>query len=222
MTISKLSASSDFQGPLTGTNNPDEISWMRRRRPIAIRFHKFKQSTDPHEHYHSQMQLFLPFNKETELFPEDARRCKDKYLQEQEKINFVKEKVMPHCKRVEDAREMAEKLVANDIGDILDPENEVEEAESAMEGTTQHPAYAAFNPEAMYTEDRLSVRTEKYSKIVLDTEDELLRKIRTLDAEQRAVFHIGTRYDRDYKKAEKVSAKGKNPSWPTPPCWSTV
>ena len=202
---------------LTGTTNPDEISWMRRRLPKAIRFHKFKQSTNPHEHYHSQMQLFLPFDTETDLLPEDASGCKEMYLQNLEKINFVKGKVLPHCKQVEDAREMAEKLIANDTGDTLDPQNEVEEAESAMEGTTQHPDYAAFNPEAMYTEDRMSVKTEKYSKIVLDTEDVLLRKIRTLDAEQRAVFHIGIKYGRDYKKAEKISARGKNPSWPTPP-----
>ena len=78
--------------PLNGTTNSDEISWMRKRLPKAIRFHKFKQSTNPHEHYHSEMQLFLPFDKEINLFPEDARRCKKMYLRNQKKLTLSKGK----------------------------------------------------------------------------------------------------------------------------------
>ena len=33
---------------------------MRRRKPLVLRFHKFKQTTEPHQFYFSQLRLYHP------------------------------------------------------------------------------------------------------------------------------------------------------------------
>ena len=62
--------------PVLDITDSDNIQWMKRRSPIVLRFHKFKVRTEPHQHYYSEMQLFLPFSQEGELFPEDVDQCR--------------------------------------------------------------------------------------------------------------------------------------------------
>ena len=118
--------------PLGDTETPGEFKYMTRRRPKVIRYHHFKKTKEPHEHYFAEMQLFLPFDREENLFPEDFDQCKRLYNENEEKIEFIKRKVMPFTKKVELGREMAEAVV-HDIGADLDPENQVENDENAME-----------------------------------------------------------------------------------------
>ena len=33
---------------------------MRLRKPLVLRFHKFKQTTEPHQYYFSQLRLYHP------------------------------------------------------------------------------------------------------------------------------------------------------------------
>ena len=54
--------------PIEGT---DGTQWMKLRRPLALRLHKFKKRENAHEYYYSEMQLYLPFGNKNELFPDD-------------------------------------------------------------------------------------------------------------------------------------------------------
>ena len=197
--------------PLGDTDNPEGFTFMKRRRPRVIRIHKVKQITQPHEYYYSEMQLFLPFDKEDDLFPDDADACERKYNQNIEKIDFIRSKVMPFAKKVEAAREMAEAVV-DDIAEDYDPENEVEKDKSALEGARPHPDYDVKNPEGMYNDPKEFIAKDSFRKIELDGDDELCRKIRSLDPEQRSAFDLIVQYARDSVKAKK----GKN-SFPVAP-----
>ena len=64
--------------------------WMRLRRPLALRLHKFKQKENAHEYYYSEMQLYLPFEKEDDLFPDDLELCRKKYEENLPFINNIK------------------------------------------------------------------------------------------------------------------------------------
>ena len=197
--------------PLGDTETPGEFKYMTRRRPKVIRRHHFKKTTEPHEHYFAEMQLFLPFDREENLFPEDFDQCKRLYSENEEKIEFIKRKVMPFTKKVELGREMVEAVV-DDIGADLDPENQVENDENAMEGPLPHPDFGVRDPEGMYDDPKPSTSKDNYRKIELDLNDELHRKIRSLDPEQREAFDLIVKYARDSEKAKK----GKN-SYPTAP-----
>ena len=197
--------------PLGDTDNPEGFTFMKRRRARVIRIHKVKQITQPHEYYYSEMQLFLPFDKEDDLFPDDLVACRNKYNQNIEKIDFIRSKVMPFAKKVEAAREMAEAVI-DDIADDLDPENEVENDESALEGAQPHPDYDVMNPEGMYNDPKEFISKDSFRKIELDDDDLLGAKIRSLDPDQRSAFDLIVKYARDSVKAKK----GKN-SFPVAP-----
>ena len=47
---------------------PNGNNWMQLRRPLALRLHKLKQSTNPHEYYYSELQLYTPFVDEDHNF----------------------------------------------------------------------------------------------------------------------------------------------------------
>ena len=60
--------------------------WMKLRRPLVIRFHKYKQKENPHEFYYSELQKYLPFREEEkELGLDNLTECKDIYEEKQEK-----------------------------------------------------------------------------------------------------------------------------------------
>ena len=57
---------------------------MKLRRPLVIRFHKYKQKENPHEFYYSELQKYLPFREEeTELGLDNLTECKDIYEKKQ-------------------------------------------------------------------------------------------------------------------------------------------
>ena len=197
--------------PLDDTETPGEFKYMTRRIPKTIRYHHFKKMTEPHEHDFSEMQLFLPFDKEDNLFPDDADQCRRLYIENEEKIDFIKRKVMPFTKKVEIGREKAEAMV-HDIGADVDGENEMENDKNAIDGTLPHPDFGIKDPEGMYDDPKASISKDNFRKIELDTNDELNKKIRSLDPEQRYAFDLIVKYARDSVKAKK----GKN-SFPTAP-----
>ena len=198
--------------PLGDTDDPEGFTFMKRRAPRVIRIHKVKQQTQAHEYHYSEMQLFLPFDKEEDLFPDDPVACMKKYMQNLDQIEFIRSKVMPFAKKVEAGREMAQAVI-DDIADDLDPENQLENDESALEGAKPHPDYDVIEPEGMYNNPKEFIAKESFRKIELDNDDELHGKIRSLDPEQRAAFDLIAKYARDSVKANK----GKN-AFPTAPC----
>ena len=128
-------------------------------------------------------------------------------MRNEKQIEYIRRKVMPFTKKVVAGREMAEAIVG-DIGDDLDPENQLENDQSAMEGVQPHPDYDVRHPERISSDPTAFIPKDNYRKIQLDTTDELDRKIRSLDPEQRVAFDTIVKWARDYVKAKK----GKNPT----------
>jgi len=121
--------------------------WMQPRKPLALRMHKHKKGENPHEYCYSEMQLYLPFRTESELFPDDERACIDRYMGEKDEILKIKGQVMKHLTEVQEERERAEEIHANEVGDILDPANEQENEDAITENIDQsHPELYVLDP----------------------------------------------------------------------------
>ena len=88
---------------LEGESLPGESNFMRLRRPIALRYHKFKQTTEPHEFFFSEMELFRPFRKDSELFPDDFDKCEDLFSLNEHGMQYVKVRVMEYLQLVQDS-----------------------------------------------------------------------------------------------------------------------
>ena len=197
---------------------PNELKWMKQRKPRVIRFHIFKRTKDPNQFYYSEMQLYLPHQNEEELFPDDFEKCLKKYLENEEKIQYVKKKVMPHFEQVVELREKAEEFLSN-IGDELDANKEQQEEECAAEGVREHPDLAVLDPTGTLNEEpTISAGDKTFRKIELETNDRLFEKIRSLDPDQKKVFDIGLAYAKDFIKASKK----KENKWPDPPLLAVI
>ena len=49
---------------------------MRLRKPLVLRFHKFKQTTDPHQFYFSQLRLYHPHSvTDLNIWEQDFDKC---------------------------------------------------------------------------------------------------------------------------------------------------
>ena len=73
--------------------------WMKLRRTLVIRFHKFKQKENPHEFYYSEMQKYLPFREEeTELGLDSLAECKAIYDKNKNKIIKTRENLLHNFK----------------------------------------------------------------------------------------------------------------------------
>ena len=60
---------------------PGEPRYMRLRAARVVRLHKLSREKTPHEYYFSELQLYMPFEKEEELEPQSLEKCKGKYEQ---------------------------------------------------------------------------------------------------------------------------------------------
>ena len=197
--------------PLGASQQSGGFKWMKKRSERAIRFHKIKKIKDPHEWYYSEMLLYFPFTSEEELFPDDYEMCRDLYYSNIDKITNIQQNVMPYIKTVTEARERAEEFISN-IGDEMDPTNEQDEEEARNEGEREHPDLSVKDP-ALVTDDSLSEGDRTFRKIELESDSQIFEKVRSLDADQRAVV------DKMYNYAIKYSLARKNRSnpWPKPP-----
>ena len=199
--------------PLSVDENSEkkgEALWMRRRSPRCLRFKKFKQEAEAHQHMFSEMMLFMPFSDEAKLEPLDHDRCWEVYQRNLDGIERIKSLVMPHLKSVTDARleyeiECAEGQL-NDIGREMDAEKELEEDACELEGVAEHVDFRVKDPANLGEVSSEAARPTlkgSYRKIVVEGDDTLAEKIRSLDAEQRLAFEIILKYGRDFVKATK-------------------
>ena len=138
--------------------------WMKLRRPLALRLHKFKRRENAHEFYYSEMQLYLPFEKEEDLFPDNAEKCRKKYEKNLSYINAVKAKVMKHLAQVTEAREHVEEILTNEIGDEIDANKEQVEDDDAMEGISEHPEMFVKDPTGLLNNVETDFKTSKIYK----------------------------------------------------------
>ena len=111
---------------------------MRKRSQKSIRYHRFNRTKNPHEWHYSELLLYLPFNDENELHPNDLEKCLGLYLDKIDSVTKIKKQVMPYLDGVIEAREKAEEFISS-IGDELDSNKEKENDEADNLGQTDHP-----------------------------------------------------------------------------------
>ena len=128
-------------------------SVMRLRKPLVLRFHKFKQTKDPHQFYFSQLRLYHPHSViDLEVWEDDLDRCLKAYNEAKDAIAYVKSIVMKYQDKVESAQSKAQEEFDHYIGDILDAEKEQEEDDSAEEGTVETEEFMALDPDDANTD----------------------------------------------------------------------
>ena len=130
-------------------------------------------------------------------------------------LEIVKMKVMPHLKNVEEGRLRAEEAMQMNelIGAEIDPENEQENDDLENEELTEHPEHLALQPgdSEFVTNDAVQGK-QNYRKIELTADDELCKRTRCLDAQQRMVVDIAITYAKNLFKS--LSGKGQLPKPP--------
>ena len=96
---------------LDGDDLPGEPKYLKLRKPIALRYHKYKETTNPHEFFFSEMELYTPFREDSELFPDEIEKCQDLYNQRKFSIQYTKSRVMEFLEVVDEARVTAEEML---------------------------------------------------------------------------------------------------------------
>ena len=150
---------------------PGENNFMKKRRfPAAVRFHKKRKDVETHSFFLSELMLYYPFRDEkTDLHSENEELCAKLYIQEFDNIQKVKQKVMEHLENVEEARYMVEEYLKNEskieeIGQILDAENEQDLEDCLMEEEENHPDFEHLDPREIDDPNSKTVVREKQFK----------------------------------------------------------
>ena len=174
---------------------------MKLRKPLVLRFHKFKQNTEPHEFYFSQLRLYHPHSKnDLDAWENDMDVCIKAYNEARESINYVRSKVMKYQEEVEVAQMKAQEEYESCIGDILDPTKEQEEEDCKVEGYHEPQKFIAFDVGENMTDDS-SRKEGHFKKIELDSLEYLTSETRKLDEDQRLIVDIGISFAQNIRKA---------------------
>ena len=119
---------------------------------------------------------------------------------------------MPFLESVEEARQRVLESSSNDMGNILDPEGEQDNADAEDIGLEEHPDYDMLNPNGVIGSESTTVN-KAYRQIIQENLDKLIERTRELDEDQRTVLDIFLKYAKDIKKF--ISGKGPKPKQTT-------
>ncbi|HBI40239.1 MAG TPA: hypothetical protein DDY16_04750, partial [Tenacibaculum sp.] len=177
----------------------DEPSFMRKRKPVVLRFYKYNRVKKFHEFLYSELQLYHPHtNNEADgrdfcLFEEkdDLEICQKTY--EQSEIFKVKQKILPFLENVEEGMAAAREL-RDSMGIELDPQNEQERLEYEDVGLDDNLDYAARDFDGISDETDSHVTAALFKTTTLRPDDELFPLIHRLDVDQRMVVDIVLEY----------------------------
>ena len=176
---------------------------LRLRRPIALRFHKYKQIEDPHQHYLSLLRLYQPHTvKDLDVWENDQQACINAYHRHKQSIDYVKSKVMKYQDKVEKAQAEAQSEYDQTVGDMLDAAKEQNETDCADEGVHENDRFVALDPEnaPLETVQTSEARAGAYRAVELISLDELITLSRGCDSDQRAVVSLGVEFAQNMRK----------------------
>ena len=176
---------------------------MRLRRPLALRFHKFNQTKEPHQYYFSQLRLYHPHRPaDLENWQTNEEACIIAYEKNKAAIQYVKSKVMKYQEKVDEAQIKAQEEFDSYIGDLIDSTKEQQEADCIDEGIQDIENTIAIDPDDYYKDRETNERSNVgyYKKIELNDLDYLCTETRTLDPDQRKVVDIGIQYSQNINK----------------------
>ena len=187
---------------------PGEPKFMKLRRTLVARLHKFNKTKTPHEFYYSELQLYRPFVKEDELSPDCLEGCKKIYdniseYNQLRKVSNVKRILMEHLEAVEDGTDKANELMESNAGVTMDAENEQANADCEDEELVEHPDFLAKNPNNLEHAESEGTTGSAYKKIQLYTKEKIDALTHELDEEQRVVLDIGVDFAKNLVKAKK-------------------
>ena len=199
---------------LVGDSVAGESNFLKIRKPLALRFHKFKKTTEPHEFYLSEMELYKPFRKDTELHFDDFENCERLYNGSLPEIQYVKSHVMEFLENVEEARENAQEIINEEIAAAMDAEAEQDNADCNEMAPEEGAGFVALDPESLQqNNDSENVTSEGPFKRIEILEENILRdRTDSLDNDQKFVIDIGITYAKDLLKS-----RGGKSSPPTAP-----
>ena len=172
---------------------PGEAHYMNKRKyPAVLRFHKFKQDTNPEEFFYSQSLLYKPFTSENELELSVSNIKSAELVYYNSRIRCVKQQTMEQLDNVSEARHFSEEFQRNEqVGEELDPLGEQDQDDCEYEGVVEHPDFPNLLCESL-EEDFKNTKIKKTYKLVeIDTMDILMKKTRKLDYYQKKVVEIG-------------------------------
>ena len=187
--------------------------FMRRRKPVALKIHKYKQHDDPHQFYFSQLRLYYPHTPtDLEIWEESMEACRATYDANIAAIQYVKSIVMKYEDKVEKAQSAAwqENVEASKeqhkIADTLDPTGVQNQEDLEEIGVSDSDEFVALDPNLAgnmpdSNETMRILNDGKFKRIVLYDLDNLLARTRSLDLEQRSVVAIGVEFVYNLKKS---------------------
>ena len=186
---------------------------MRLRRPIAVRLHQWKRHTDPHNFYFAELELYFVFKnrKQKDKCHDDLDYCKDIYEKNLSNINYVKSKAMPFLEIVEEGHVAAEGAFNEEMGELLDPENEQNEAESHEEEPENTDEFISFDYDKVPNAVDSGPSDSIFKRVEVSSEDSLITQLRNLDPDQRLVVNETINYLKIYKRARIVGVPPPEP-----------
>ena len=189
---------------LVGNFNSGELSQMKLiKKPKVVRLHKFKQYSEPHEYYYSQLELYYIFRSddEREHCEENENICFMIYNSNIDQINYARNKTMPHMNYVEEAIEKAEELMnEGDIEEELDPEGAQDNANAEVEGGDDCEEFVAFDYNK-HPKDKAMTNSSLFKRVEVDTPESLHQQTRNLDNDQMFVVTQVINYCKLYARA---------------------
>ena len=198
---------------------PGEASKMKRRRhPAALRFHKVRQDKEADKFMLNELMLYRPTRDEFQS--DDLFELYHEQHLGQRKVDIVKSQVMEYLESVEEARLMmaeAEKEMDQflaDIGGALDPQGQQDNDECEDEGQREHPDYLHLDPSLIVEPSSNQKKSSPFVRIVVPPQEDLFKKIASLDKYQKEVINVAVKFAKDTVKARKL---GNSP--PPAECW---
>ena len=184
---------------------------MKLRKPICLRFHKFKVLSEPHEYFFSQLRLYHPHSKsDLDIWENDYDKCKKDYDENLNGIKYVKSKVMKFQEKVESSQDKAQaEYYDAAVGDILDSTKEQDMSDCRDEGLQESDTFVAFDP-SLATVDKSELceaKASKYVKVELSNLDDLLNRTRSMDRDQRNIIRLGVEFASNLRKSRNKNVK---------------
>ena len=110
---------------------------------------------------------------------------------------------MEFLESVEDGLEKAKELQNNDIGDVMDPQNEQDRDECEAEGVQDHPDFIHIDPNNLEQQVE-SVSKAIFKTVVLESDEQLMQLTMKLDPDQQYVLRLVLNYSRQIQISRKT------------------
>ena len=187
---------------------------MILRKPLCLRFPKFKQLSEPHEFFFSQLRLYHPHTKEDlGVWETDEEMCRQAFIENEDAIKYVRRRVMKYQEKVELSQEKAQAEYDAAVGDILDSTKEQDQTECRDEGVQEPDVFVAHDPALApkIKSEECEATAGKYVKVQLSDLDDLLNKTRKMDCDQRMVVGIGVEFAQNVRKSRLNASEPPSP-----------